>query len=88
MIFLIAFNPKPIEFRVQAADALEDADVARLAERFANHFRLHSHKLLHYRIEVKPIQGTAPVNKDRFLSPPAPRTTHARVSSPGRPKPH
>jgi hypothetical protein len=54
MIFLIALNTKPVEFRVKTADALEDAQVARLAERFANHFRLHRHKLLHYRAKVKP----------------------------------
>ena len=54
MIFLITFNPKPVEFRVQAADALEDGQVAWSAEGFANHFRLHSHKLLHYPAKVKP----------------------------------
>jgi len=48
VIILGAFDAEPVEFRVQAADALKDGQVARLAERFANHFRLHGHNLLHY----------------------------------------
>jgi hypothetical protein len=48
VIILGAFDTEPIEFRVQAADALKDSQVARFAECFANHFRLHTRNLLHY----------------------------------------
>ena len=54
VIILGAFDAEPVEFRVKTADALEDADVARLAERFANQFRLHSYKLPHYPAKIKP----------------------------------
>jgi hypothetical protein len=53
VIILGAFNTEPVEFRVETADALEDADVARLAEGFADHFRLHGRNLLHYPAKVK-----------------------------------
>jgi hypothetical protein len=54
MIFLIAFDAKPVEFRVQTANALKDGQVAGIAERFANQFRLHAYRLPHYPTKIKP----------------------------------
>ncbi|MCE0521676.1 MAG: hypothetical protein LV480_02055 [Methylacidiphilales bacterium] len=54
MIILGPFDAKPVEFGVEPADALEDADIARLAKCFADHFRLHQNKLAHYPAKVKP----------------------------------
>ena len=53
MIIFGAFDAEPVEFSVETADSLEDSQIARFAERFANHFRLHSAKLLHYPAKVK-----------------------------------
>jgi hypothetical protein len=53
MIFPVALNAKSVEFRVKPANALENGQVARFAQPFADHFRLHSHELLHYQAKVK-----------------------------------
>jgi hypothetical protein len=36
MVFPITLNAEPLEFRVETVDALEDANVARFAEGFAD----------------------------------------------------
>jgi len=54
MIFLIALDTKPVQFRVQAADPLENSQVARLADGLANQFSLHSRRLRHYCAKLKP----------------------------------
>ena len=41
MIFLIALNAEPVEFRVKPANALKNGQVARFTKGFANHFGLH-----------------------------------------------
>jgi len=55
VIILGALDAKPVQFRIQAADPLENGQVPRLADGFANQVRLHTFKLRHESAKVKPI---------------------------------